>query len=127
VGTERWTRVRIGDRADVRGIRWKPAGRIEARRHKDEHLASLVEVSCVLRASCLAAPRVHERRIENVHEHGTRHIERVRDLEAYTYHAVDNDGVGCEIIDFSSNVISRARAKQGGYHAFFPSLLKSNP
>ncbi|MGD0065601.1 MAG: hypothetical protein ABSB76_19420 [Streptosporangiaceae bacterium] len=62
-----------------------------------------------------------------MHENGTRQIERVRDLKACTYHAVDNDDVRRKILDFGSNVISRARAEQSWYHAFFPTLLKSNP
>jgi len=85
--------VRISNRADVRGIGWKLAGYIEARRHKHKHLASTVKVSCVFRAGCPSAPLVPERRIEGMYQNGTGQIEGVRDLEACTYHAVDNNDV----------------------------------
>ena len=68
-------------------------GYIEARRDKHKHLAGMVKVSCVPRAGCPGAPLVRERRIEDMHENGARQIERVRDLKACTYHAVDNDHV----------------------------------
>ena len=61
-----------------------------------------------------------------MYEDGARQIERVRDLKPGTYHAVDNDDVRRETTNFSSNVISRALAKQGWYRSFFPGLLKSN-
>ena len=60
-------------------------------------------------------------------EHGARQTERIRDLEARTYHAVDDDRVRCEILDFSLNIISRALAKQGRYYSLFPGLFKGNP
>jgi hypothetical protein len=87
----------------------------------------MVKVSCVLPAGCPVAPLVGERRIEDVYQNGPRQIERVRDLKACTYHAVDNDHVRYKILNFSSNVISCSLAIQGWYQAFFPSVLKTNP